>query len=303
MDRRDFVKSMALLGAGLSVGGKLIGSSLEIWPDISVVTGENYFENTMFAMKQLGGIERFVKKGSNIGLLINAPDWWNLPGSHVQTSVALATLKMLSDAGAGSIQYLIDPSKEFYKRSSLSGNYESIIKSVKPCSGNFREVTVEKGISLKKARIIDELFTCDVFINIPVTKHHTGVQMTNSLKNYMGACHSETNQFFHKGSGAKNDYDDISFLSQCIADVNTIRKPDLIIADACEVLSTNGPWGPGEIAKPRKVYSGTNPVAMDAYGSTILGYMPEDILMIEMAQKHGLGSSDLKSIIIKENTI
>jgi len=119
----------------------------------------------------------------------------------------------------------------------------------------------------------------------------------------MGACHGNTNKFFHNGSGAKNDYDDITFLSQCIADVNTLRKPDLIIADACEILRTNGPSGPGEIIKPRKVYAGTEPVAVDAYGSTILDNRPGDILMIEMARDHGLGSPDLQKIVIKETSL
>jgi uncharacterized protein (DUF362 family) len=303
MERREFVKSIAIIGAGLTIGSKLTAAGVSAIPDIAVVSGEDYFKNTLQAIDQLGGMNRFVKKGSSVGLLINAPDWWNMPGSHVQTAVVLATLKMLSDAGAGSIQYLINPSKEFYKRSSLSTDYENLIKSVKSCSDNFREVAIEKGKSLRKARIINELFTSDVFINIPVTKHHTGVQMTNCLKNFMGACHSDTNKFFHNGSGAKSDYDDISFLSQCIADVNTMRKPDLIIADACESLRTNGPAGPGEIIKPRKVYAGTDPVAVDAYGSTILDNQPDDIMMIKMARDHGLGSPDLQKMIIRETAL
>ncbi len=215
----------------------------------------------------------------------------------------LALLKLLNDAGSKEIIYLIHPSDEFYKRSSKSEQFESIIKSVKCNSGEFKEVDIQKGISLKKARVIKDLFDCDVFINVPVNKHHAGTQFSNCLKNFMGNCHGDTNKFFHTGSGAKDFYEDVEFLSQCIADVNLIRKPDLCISDATEILKTNGPAGPGEIMKPMKVYAGNDPVAMDAYGSTIFELRPEDVRPTVLANKHGIGRMDIKNLNIKEISI
>lgn len=180
--------------------------------------------------------------------------------------------------------------------------FTNLIKTVKNNSGEYKEVEIPKGVSLKKAFVIKDLFDCDVFINIPINKHHAGTQYSNCLKNFMGNCKGETNHFFHSSPG-KDGHEDFEFLCQCIADVNLVRKPDLCISDATEVLKTNGPAGPGEIIKPQKVFAGTNPVAMDAYGSTILGYRPEDIHSTVFASKHGIGSMDLKNINIREISI
>jgi uncharacterized protein (DUF362 family) len=79
-----------------------------------------------------------------------------------------------------------------------------------------------------------------------------------------------------------------------------VRKPELCVSDATEVLKTGGPAGPGEIIKPMKVFAGVDPVAMDAYGSTLLGLKPESILSTVMAGKHGIGNADLKNVNVKE---
>lgn len=122
----------------------------------------------------------------------------------------------------------------------------------------------------------------------------------------MGACTSSTNKFFHQGSGKGGllkyfrYYDDIDFLSQCIADVNLVRKPDLCIVDATEFLTTNGPAGPGESKKAQKIVAGTNIVSVDAYCSTLFGLQPQDVLMIRYAYEHNLGEIDLSKITVKE---
>lgn len=110
----------------------------------------------------------------------------------------------------------------------------------------------------------------------------------------MGLTSSGTNDIFHNGSHKDGGYADVPFLSQCIADADLIRKPDLCIADATEYITSNGPFGPGNVSKARKV-------AVDAVGAAILRYDPMDILTIRMAHKHGLGEMDLKKVNIRES--
>lgn len=304
VNRRDFLKKGILIGAGVTLLPKIGEANLfkSVSSDIAAVTGTNYFASTIKTIEMLGGISKFVPKGSKVGIIINAPNWWAKPGSHTNTDVVLATLKMLNDAGAKEIIYLLPVADEFYKRSQKSEQYASLTKSVKKDSGEYKEIEIPKGVSLKKAKVIKDIFDCDIFINIPVNKHHAGTNYSNCLKNFMGNCNGDTNHFFHSAPG-KDGHEDFEFLSQCIADVNLIRKPDLCISDATEVLKTNGPAGPGEIIKPNKVFAGTDPVAMDAYGSTILGNRPEDIRSTVLASKHGIGSLDIKNLNIKEVTI
>ena len=304
VNRRDFLKKSIIISAGVTLLPKIGKAGLfrTVSNDIAVVTGTDYFASTLRAVELLGGISKYVPKGSKVGIIVNAPNWWAKPGSHTNTDVVLATLKLLNDAGAKEITYLLPVADEFYKRSQKSEQFASITKTVKNNSREYKEVEIPKGISLKKASVIKDLFDCDVFINIPINKHHAGTQYSNCLKNFMGNCKGETNHFFHSAPG-KDGHEDFDFLSQCIADVNLIRKPDLCISDATEVLKTNGPAGPGELIKPNKVFAGTDPVAMDAYGSTILDYRPEDIRPTVLASKHGIGSMDIKNLNIREVTI
>jgi uncharacterized protein (DUF362 family) len=127
-----------------------------------------------------------------------------------------------------------------------------------------------------------------------------GTNFTGSLKNIMGALSRTTDRFFHRGSGAKSAYDDVEFLSQCIADAQLIRKPNLCVVDATEFVITNGPAGPGELKKLDKVVAGINAVSVDAYCATLLGLKPADISMIRFANQHGLGNIDVSKLTIKE---
>jgi uncharacterized protein (DUF362 family) len=298
-DRREFLKISAIATSAAIImpqlaHGKVLANNI----DIAVLKGTDIFNNTITAIEQIGGISKFVPKGSKVGLLVNTPPSFTKQGSHVNTDIILAVLKLLNDAGVNEIRYLNSMAGDVYKRSDKSVQFEGIIKNIKDHSNEYKDVEIPGAIILKNAKVIKDLFECDIFINIPVTKHHDGTLMTNCLKNFMGACKRETNQFFHKSNEGQESSE---HLSQCIADVNLVRKPDLCISDASEILTTNGPFGPGEILRPMKVYAGTNPVAMDAYGATILGHEPKDIPSVVMANQHKIGTMDLQSLIIKES--
>ena len=98
----------------------------------------------------------------------------------------------------------------------------------------------------------------------------------------------------------KNDRSDLEHMEQCIADLNTVvRAPDLIVADATTILTSNGPFGPGDIATPQQVIAGTDRVAIDAYGATLLGLEGPQVAMIERSHRHGLGEIDLEAVQVK----
>ncbi|MCJ7589535.1 MAG: DUF362 domain-containing protein [Candidatus Aminicenantes bacterium] len=304
MRRRDFLRTGAAAGAAALVGGlagaRGVTGQPSVPPDLAVVKGTDYFAATRMAIDTLGGIKKFVTPGAKVGLLINAPLWWRLPGSHTRPDIALAAILACQEAGAGSIHYLTDPAPDYWSKTPLSAKYSAEIASVQKCSKNFVEVAVPKGTALKKAKVIKELFDCDVFINLPIIKNHEGVSMSGNLKNMMGANTGDTNQFFHNGSGTKGDYGDIPFISQCIADHNTLRRPALCIADATVFLMTNGPQGPGELRKLDKVVAGIDPVAVDAYGAVCLDLKPADVPMINKAAELGLGRMDLDKLAVEE---
>jgi uncharacterized protein (DUF362 family) len=142
----------------------------------------------------------------------------------------------------------------------------------------------------------------DVLVNIPIAKHHVGTLFSGNLKNMMGGLDHETNAFFHTGSG-KTAYEDVGFLSQCIADLNTLRRQNLCIVDATIVLQTNGPAGPGDLLKPQKIVAGTDPVAVDAYCVTLHSRKPQEVVMLAKAAAVGIGRADFQKLNVREIAI
>ena len=269
--------------------------------DIAAVKSADYFNGAIKAVEALGGMSRFVSKQSRVGLLINSP--WNHPGSFVKPEIALAVIRMCLEAGAKEVGVFKSLSNSYWRRSPLSQKLRDEVQSVQSWGGDYREVALPRGRSLKKAEIARRLLDCDVFINIPVSKDHTGVQFTGALKNMMGATSGGTNGFFHHGSGASGYYDDVEFLSQCIADVNLVRKPDLCVYDGTEILQSNGPGGPGKLIRPQKVFAGVDRVALEVYGADLLGLKGDEVLSTRMAHEHGLGQIDLTRLKVREISI
>jgi uncharacterized protein (DUF362 family) len=303
INRREFIKQSMVLGiaaGSASLPSKLFGNYKDTKIDISVVNGTDFFENTVKAVDLVGGMSKFVSKGSKIGLLVNSP--WNNPGTYTNPDVALSVLKMCLEAGAKEIYSIESASINYWKRSKLYEKYKKDIDNIKP-GGSKINTKIPNGKVLKEAEISVTLLNCDVFINVPILKNHQGTNLTGNLKNMMGACSRSTNTYFHKGSkksGISGYYDDVEFLSQCIADVNLVRRPDLCIVDATEFVITNGPFGPGEIKKADKIIAGTNCVSVDAYCAALLDLVPKDVLMIQYAYELGLGGIDIKNLSIKE---
>ncbi len=302
-NRREFLKSGAALTAAALVGTKVGGigaAEKKNTPDVVVVKGTDRFRNTERALAVFGQGKPLIPPGATVGLLANSPPWWKNPGSYTHPDVVLATVLMCRELGAKKIRFLLDPPDGFWAKTTRSKKHKKAIAAIEKCTGNYVDKPVKQGKSLKTVKIIKDLFDCDAYINLPIIKHHTGCLMSCNLKNLMGANTHEANQFFHHGSGAKESYGDVAFLSQCIADLNTLRKPALCVVDASEVLSTNGPGGPGKLAKLNRVVVGRDSVGIDAYCAKLLGLNPKAIGMIQQAAAHGLGTADPGRLTIKE---
>jgi uncharacterized protein (DUF362 family) len=309
INRRDFIRVGAFAGAA-ALAGNLRGQTRPdpkaprvASPDLAVVTGQDRVAAVNKGLAALGGMKRFVKPGSTVGLVINAPAWWKNPGSHTHPDLALAVILASLEAGAKEIHYLVNPQPGYWKRSASAAKYGTEMGAVKLASGNYVETPVARNKTLKKASLVKEFFDCDVLVNLPIIKHHVGVGMSGNLKNLMGPNSGPSNQFFHAGSGAKGEYDDVPFLSQCIADLNTLRKPDLCVADATEFLLTNGPAGPGEMRRLDKVVLGADPVAVDAYCAPFVNLKAADVLMITKAVEWGLGRMDVDKLAVEQLTV
>ena len=308
ISRRSFLKKGLAIGAASMCSGEILspflGTARDVVHaakpiDLSIAKGRDYFKSTIKAVEQLGGIRKFVSRGSKVGLLVNSP--FKNYGAYVKPEITLAVVKMCFEAGAKEIWCLKEPSGGYWQRSKLADEYAEEIKSLKEGWEDTVDFQIPQAVSLKEATVRKKLLECDLFINLAITKNHSGTHFSCLLKNMMGISTFGTNLGIHYG-GKKglSWYPDIPFLSQCIADLNLIRKPDLCIVDSTEFLMTNGPYGPGELMKPQEVLAGTDRVLMDAYCSTLLNLKPENVVMIQKAAAHNLGSPDLKKANIVE---
>ncbi len=306
INRRSFIKKSAAIGVTSVVTSSILPSYVvgNTPLDISVVQGENYEINTFKAVENLGGIEKFVPKNSKVAILANPQR--NNPGAYTKPEVLRAVIKMCKQAEANEICCISWLPEKNWEGTGLKKVVDEEGAELKITNRKdeelFKPVSVPKGKELKEARIMKTFFDYDVFINVPVTKDHAGNKFTGTMKNLMGLNSPANNRTFHRKDWATNP-DSIAFLDQCIADLNTIIKPDLCIVDATEFIITNGPFGPGELFKPKKVVAGTDRVAIDAYCSTIWGLNPKDIFMINNAYDHGIGEINLKNVKIKEISI
>ena len=304
-DRRVFMKAGLAIGSVGVVESTGIGRALAAAaakPDIVVVKGADAFADTIKALEALGGIKRFDPQGRRVGLLVNAPPHWRLEGSHTRMEVALAVAKMCLDAGAKEIVTLQVLGSKFWTGSPLCETHAKVIKSIRECSGKTVETKIPKGVLLKSWKVRPELLDVDVLVNIPIAKHHVGTLFSGNLKNMMGGLDHETNAFFHTGSG-KGGYEDVDFLSQCIADLNTLRRQDLCVVDATVVLGSNGPAGPGDLLKPQKIVVGTDPVAVDAYCVTLHSRKPNQVVMLAKTAAAGVGRADFEKLSVREIAI
>lgn len=306
ISRRSFIKQTTTIGVGSLVAGNIIADIGMAAPkgkvDVSVVQGEDYFKNTIKAVKQLGGIGQFVPKNSKVAILANPQR--NNPGAFTKPEILKAAVQLCKEAGAKEIACISWlPEQKCWEPTGLKKVVdEEGIKLVITDLRNeelFKPMPVPKGKSLKEARIMKTFFDYDVFIDLPISKDHAGNKFTATLKNLMGINSPKSNRTFHKPNW-KTDINDIKHLDQCIADLNTIIKPDLCIVDSTEFIITNGPFGPGKLHKPQKVVAGTDRVAIDSYCCTLWGLKPGDIFTITAAHEHGLGEMNLKKLKIKE---
>ena len=92
----------------------------------------------------------------------------------------------------------------------------------------------------------------------------------------------------------KRSYD----LHQAIVDLNTIFKPDLVILEGIEVMTTGGPMGPGELVRCDSLIASTDAVAADAAGVRLAPLFgrkvkPSRVRHIRLAADQGLGVVDL----------
>jgi uncharacterized protein (DUF362 family) len=311
LKRREFIRKSFEAGASATFGSLLMPRMSRGIPrlsagstvDLGVAAGDDALRAATAAVELVGGIDKFVAKNSRVALLPNVQS--SHPGTFTNPSLVRAAIRLCRKAGAKEVNLLSWQAMKSWESTGIArvADEEGAgLKLFDRDEANFKPVPVPRGKALREARILSAFYDHDAFIDMPVTKDHAGNKFTGTMKNLMGLNSPVSNRTFHQANW-QTDQSAIEFLDQCIADLNTVIQPTLCLVDATAFIITNGPFGPGEMLRPKKVVAGVDRVAVDAYCASLWGLKPEDIFTIKRGFEHGLGEIQLQNVKVKEVAI
>ena len=305
MKRKEFLKAMVAAGAsaamldtdGLQVFAEEAASGT---PDLVAVLGGE--PDVMFqkAITELGGMSKFVKKGQKVVIKPNI-GWDKSPemGANTNPILIAEMIRQSLEAGAAEVvvfDHTCDEWRACYKNSGIEDAVNKAGGKMMPADQEtyYREVKLDTGKNLTTTKIHSAILDCDVWFNVPVLKTHGGTHMSIALKNYMGIVWDR--RFFHG-----ND------LQQCIADSGTyVKRPALNVIDAYRVMKANGPRGrsAADAVVMKGLFISSDIVAADTaavkFAERVTEKSLEVVTHIEKAQELKLGTTDLKSLNVKQ---
>jgi len=297
--RREFLKRSAALGAGTALASTGLASAALGLPrldfhrppiDLAIAKGPSPVDNCLAAVEALGGFNKFVNKDDRVAIKPN-PVGTSPPEMAINTHPDMieAVIRECLKAGASEVVAVSNDD-----RRSIEGN--GTWAAVERAGGTFkilndrsmfREVVIPRGRVLRRDMFAIDVLDADVFINMPIAKHHAGTRVTFTMKNLMGINYDRI--YYHRTD-----------LQRCIAEATSAIKHSLVILDANHALLTNGPGGPGRVIQPQRVIAGVDPVAVDAAAMQFFRGKPEDIGHIRIAHELGVGEMDLDRLKVKE---
>ena len=246
------------------------------------------------AMASLGGMGKFVKPGQTVVVKPNI-GWDASPerGANTHPELVGRVIELCFAAGAKSVS-IFDNTCDQWQRTYENSGIEAAAKKAGATIVNgkdetlYREVEIPGGVKLKQAKVHSLILDSDVFINVPVLKHHSGALMTACLKNLMGVIWDR--KFYHRTD-----------LHQCIADLLTLRKPALNILDAYHPMVRNGPRGKAveDCVEMKTLLVSAYIVAIDTAGAKLLDHQPADVRHVQLAADLKLGTMDLEKVDVR----
>jgi uncharacterized protein (DUF362 family) len=143
----------------------------------------------------------------------------------------------------------------------------------------FVEVHPPNARTLKKVKIARTALESTI-VSVPKLKPHRWAGATLSLKNMMGAMTPKGSMHGH--------------LSQNIVDLASVIKPGIAVIDG--IIAGEGHETSGNPVEMNLVIAGTDPVAVDAIGATVMGIPLEYVKHLSLAEECGLGTCHLERI-------
>ena len=258
---------------------------------MSIIRGADRAATLGMALKSLGGIETFVKKGDRVLLKVNAAFASPAMLSATTNPAIIAEMTRLCfRAGAASVVVTDNPINDPPACFTLTGIADAARKAgarvVLPRDDLFSPMTVKGATLIRDWPVLYKPFTdiTKVIGMAPLKDHHrSGASMT--MKNWYGLLGGRRNIFHQDINGI-------------IMELAMMVKPSLVILDATTTMMTNGPTGGSlsDLKNTNTMIASTDQVAADAFGASLLGKSLDKLPYIGKAHAAGIGTADYKKL-------
>jgi uncharacterized protein (DUF362 family) len=263
----------------------------EVIPKISIVTGQERTKTIRQALKILGGIETFIRRGDTVLLKVNAA-FATPPALSATTHPELVSeiARLCFKAGASSVIVTDNPINDPTSCFALTGIADAVRTSgatlALPTQSAFQQTTLPDGLLIKDWPLLfTPFYGVDKLIGIaPVKDHHrSGASMV--MKNWYGLLGGRRN-LFHQD------------IHNIIKELAMLVSPTLVVLDGTSAMMTNGPTGGSleDLKQTNTMIVSTDQVAADAFGVSLLNKAVSDLPFIGKAEAAGVGTADYASL-------
>lgn len=269
--------------------------------DVSIVRCTDYNQSEACVKKAIdliGGIESVIKPGDKVLLKVNLllPA---KPEAAITTNpkIVEAMIKLVKSAGGES--WVGDSSGgrgktlEAFEVSGIKAVCERHdAKIINFDTGNVYKIEIPQGEILNELHVASAPFDADVVVNIPKLKTHALTLYTGAIKNMYGTVPGGKKALIHAITTSDSEK-----FAEALVDIYSIIPINLTVMDGIVGMEGIGP-NHGKPKKSNVLIASTNALELDAVSSTIMGFDPEDIPTLRIAQQRGLGTIDLDKISI-----
>lgn len=308
VSRREFVRRLAAAGsvaAGIGVTAVWlhnretdVAPAPVVLPDFRVerltdrpavvaAQGGNPLQMLQLCLDRIGGLGHFIQPGDRVVLKPNV-GFASPPelGATTSPEVLGAVARLCRAQGAAEIWVVDNPIHDPQRCMAISGIAAAAeangARVLYPRPGAFFDLEQPDATVLKRWSFFYGPFRqATKVIGIPTAKHHSLSGVTLGMKNWYGLLGGRRNRL-HQDIHAS------------VVDLARIVRPTLTILDGMRVMFRNGPTGgsPGDVRYDGIVAVATDPVALDAYGATLIGADPGSLTFLSEAERSGLGVAD-----------
>ncbi len=246
-------------------------------------------ELTRKLFESAGGMSRFVSKGDVVVIKPNI-SWARAPQLAATThpDVLETVIFLCQEAGAKKVRIADNTIHEARNCFAVTGADLVAKKTgadlVYPLSNLMRDMNLQ-GHRLSVWPVFTPFKEADKIINLPVAKVHSLSGLTLGLKSWIGAVGGRRNALHQD-------------IHQSIVDLAQYFRPTITLIDAIRIMTANGPSGgsASDVVVANRLILSDDPVAADAMACDLFHIQPSAIAHIQLAQKWGLGTTDISRL-------